>query len=705
METMDDLPECPVPPVPKVSRVSYNEELGKHILNNEGYKGYLGYRILTTGESISRQGLAERYNISINTVKKTILDNPLLFEVKGTGEGGELIGLSNQGARYIKEIIENYENSKMPSLFEKRRELNLSLKERVVDYLTGQLNFKKYFKEFSSINNKDFVEFDFNDIAQIDPALSESLLNNPEDTIDLMYDVIKEKFDSQKEISFDNFPDSIFIEIGSIRAKHQKQLCKIEGNIILKSKTEPRIMATTYECPACGSIIKIKQTEEKEREGLRCSCGRKGRFTKICDEDTDEQILILEEPLDVVNRDVQTIPVILRGFLTSPNYDSIKNIGERVIVAGIVDSEQKSLKQGKSTHKTKLIRAITLKPSKSALTDLHLTEDDLRKIEDYSMNENLALKIGEEVFPNIEGYSEVKEAIILQQVGGVRKILPDKNVRGDIHILLIGDPATAKSDFLVGTMKISPKCRFISGQGTSKVGLIGNVRYDDLLKAWTVEGGALAKANKGIVLADELDKMNEDDRAGLHTAMEQQIVTIDKASIHATLITQTAVLASANPKYSHWDLNNDLLEQFNLPSSLKGRNDLIFPMKDIHNESKDTKIASKMLNPKKENVDYDFYRKYLYYAKNLKPELTESAKTSIKNVYVELRKINKREIITARDINALIRLSEAYAKLRLSNRVEDDDVKNAIRLHRFCLNELRVFDNDVGLIERRWIGK
>lgn len=670
--------------------VTENKELADYINKNIGYKGYIGYKIYELGTPLSREQISKQFEIQESTVKKTIQDNKELFEVLEKKEGIEFMGLSEKGKRFINDIIKEYEERNKPSMLDQIKQQEETLREKVGCFLASD---KKFLRLFSPVEPLSFVKIDFNDIKEYSCSLADKLLEKPKEVISIFLAVIQEKFESEKEVTFINLPESVYKNVGDIKAKDKGKLIVVEGNVILKSKTEPREILSIFECPSCGTIIKIVQDDIKMREPTKCSCGRKGCFTKIEGIDTDEQKLQIEEPYDVVNRDVENINVSLQSYLTSNEYDPYKNIGERIKVIGYVDTEPIYLKNGLSTKKIKFLNAVGIEPSQTSLSNIEITEEDETLIREFSTKKDIALELGKIVFQNIEGYNEIKEAVILQQVGGVKKILPDKNVRGNIHLLLIGDPSTAKSDFLVGAKNISPKCRYVSGQGASKVGLIGTVKFNDFFKSWTIEGGALAKANQGTVMADELDKMGEEDRAGLHTAMEQQIIAIDKANIHATLITETSLLAAANPKHSGWDLQGDIFDQFNLPSSLTGRFDLIFPIKDIADKNKDKQIAHKMLNPNKNPINFEFIKKYIIYSKKIIPVMNDKAKELIENFYSELRTLysNKRNLITARDINAIIRLSEAYARLRLSESIEEEDIKNSIKLHKYCLGQLGIF--------------
>lgn len=283
--------------------------------------------------------------------------------------------------------------------------------------------------------------------------------------------------------------------------------------------------------------------------------------------------------------------------------------------------------------------------------------------------------------------------------------------RGDLHILLIGDPGAGKSQMLKRARIVAPKARYVSGKGASGAGLTAAVVRDEFLKGWALEAGALVLANKGFVMIDELDKMSKEDRSAMHEALEQQTVTISKANIQATLRAETTVLAAANPKLGRFDPYDIIAKQIDLPPTLINRFDLIFPIKDLPDTKHDEKMASFILELHKNAsrgeaiVSTDLLRKFIAYArKNIKPQLTDSAIEAIKEYYVSMRNSGSEEggikpiPITARQLEAIVRLAEANAKLRLSNSVVKKDAQRAIELVDYCLMQIGL-DKETGKID------
>jgi replicative DNA helicase Mcm len=276
--------------------------------------------------------------------------------------------------------------------------------------------------------------------------------------------------------------------------------------------------------------------------------------------------------------------------------------------------------------------------------------------------------------------------------------------------LLIGDPGSGKSQLLKRISVVAPKARYVSGKGASGAGLTAAVVKDEFLGGWSLEAGALVLANQGICVIDELDKMGKDDRAAMHEALEQQTISISKANIQATLRSETTLLAAANPKMGRFDPYEPIAKQIDLPNTLINRFDLIFPIKDMPDEDKDSKLASFILGlhqseAVEQDIPKELLRKYLAYAKqNIIPKLTDEAMAEIKEYYMKMRSSGEGEgyyksvPISARQLEALVRLAEASAKLRLSTIVEKEDAQKAVELLHYCLSQIGI-DPETGKID------
>jgi len=346
-------------------------------------------------------------------------------------------------------------------------------------------------------------------------------------------------------------------------------------------------------------------------------------------------------------------------------------------------------------------------PVEETFDELEMSEEDERQIKELAADPAVFKRLANSVAPSIYGFEKIKESVLLQLFGGIKKTKSDGGkTRGDIHVLLVGDPGVAKSVLLKYTSTIAPKGRYVSGKAATAAGLTAAVVKDEFLKGWSLEAGAMVLSNKGTVCIDEIEKMNEQDRSTMHEAMEQQSVTISKANIQATLRAETTVLAAGNPKLGRFDPYTPIPHQIDISPALLSRFDVIFVIRDLPNKVQDEAIATHVLEEHKQGVVRDviepnLLRKYIAYAKQkFKPKLTDEAIEEIKSFYVRLRSQPSRadsEIrpipITARQLEGIIRLSEAHAKLKLSDKVTREDARIAIELVKISLMQVG-YDED-----------
>ena len=585
------------------------------------------------------------------------------------------------------------------------------------------------FKEFFSSNYEDslhhlssrginVLKLDFSELIKFDPEMADQLLEEPEETIRAA-ELSIDTFDLQIKnfrVRVYNLPRDQFIFVRDIRSSHLNQFMTIEGIVRQSSDVRPHVTSAKFECPSCGNLITILQLDSKFKEPSRCTCGRRGHFRLISKDLIDAQRLVLEEIPESLEGGEQPkrLNVFLKEDLVEPKMEKKTTPGSKVIVNGIIKEVPILLRTGaQSIRYDLMMEANYIDAIEKSFGEIELDELDEKEIKKLSEDPKIFEKLTKSIAPSIYGHEKVKEALVLQLMGGVRKIKDDgTTTRGDIHVLLCGDPGSGKSQMLTFISKIAPKARLVSGKGTSSAGLTASVVKDEFLRGWALEAGALVLANGGIAIIDELDKMSSEDRDALHEALEQQRVSISKANIQATLRSETTLLAAANPKLGRFDPYTSIAAQIDLPSTLINRFDLIFPIRDLPNKELDEKIAGHVLNIQqnpddiKQEISGELLKKYLSYTKQkVLPHLTNEAIDEIKNFYVGLRNSGQKgdeEIkpipISARQLEALVRLSEASAKTRLSDKVTKNDAKRAIELLKHCLMQVG-FDYETGQID------
>lgn len=588
--------------------------------------------------------------------------------------------------------------------------------EKFKEFLENQYNQKinEIIKE-----GKSSIVLDFLDLSKFDIELSEELLESPEDTIkaaEIALSQLDASSNTLKKVRFYNLPKNQEVLIRNIRSNHLNAFLTIDGIVRQASDVRPQVTIAKFECPSCGNTMTIPQLDINFREPSRCSCGRQGKFRLLSKELVDVQRLVIEEIPESLEGGEQPkrISILLSEDLVEPKMEKKTTPGSKVRVTGIVKEVPLISKTGaKSTRYDLIVESNFIEPIDEIYEEIEILPEEIEKIRKIAESDNIFEQLRDSIAPTIYGFADIKEALALQMFGGVRKIKEDgTKSRGDIHILLVGDPGSGKSQTLQFIAKAAPKARFISGRGASGAGITASVVKDEFLRGWALEAGAMVLANKGIAVIDELDKMSPDDRSALHEAMEQQTVTISKANIQATLRAETTILAAANPKLGRFDPYTPLAAQIDLPPTLINRFDLIFAVKDLPNREKDEKIAKHVLAVHQNSsmiapaIPINILKKYISYARQTyKPFLSDAAVKEITNFYVDLRNEGnsdeggmKRIPITARQLEALVRLSEASARIRLSEKITKKDAQRAIRLLEYCLMQVGV-DRETGKID------
>ncbi|HJJ36504.1 MAG TPA: minichromosome maintenance protein MCM, partial [Methanocorpusculum sp.] len=501
------------------------------------------------------------------------------------------------------------------------------------------------------------------------------------------------------------------------------------------TEVRPRLVVGAFKC-ANGHITRKVQEYGSYSEPDMCGNAE-------CTQKKLELVQSLSTFIDSQKLRIQETPEGLRGGEQPQNIDidCVDDIcgtvtpGDRVIINGILRSVQRVQGGQKSTVFDLYIECNSIEVSIKEFEEVNITEEDEMTIKNLASDPAVYGKIARSIAPTIYGNDEVKEAIALQLFGGIAKEMPDgTTLRGDIHVLLVGDPGIAKSQLLRYVIKLAPRGIYTSGKSATSAGLTVAAVKDDLDGGrWTLEAGALVLADKGMVAVDEMDKMQKEDRSSLHEAMEQQSISIAKAGISATLSTRCSLLGAANPKLGRFDEFVNIAEQINMPPSLLSRFDLIFIMKDQPSETRDLNIANhilkshsageeimrnrkypipgaddeyfaELLKPVTAEIDAAMLRKYLAYAKrNCFPVITPEAKNMLVSYYQKLRSVayennDKPVPVTARQLEALVRLAEASARVRLDDTITTEDASRVIRIVDECLRQV-AYDPKTGSLD------
>ena len=588
---------------------------------------------------------------------------------------------------------------------------------------------------------------DWANIDRYDSSLADTVLENPDRVLWQAKEALA-IYDLPTGTTLDKAHFRIIrlprrIEIRNLRSNHINKLIAIDGLVRKVTQVRPKIVNAAFECQRCGHLTTLKQAGTRFLEPYNCDsdacAGRKGAFKLDIakSEFIDAQkVMVQESPEELRGGEQpQALDVHIEDDLAGELVP-----GDRVVVSGIMRSYQRSTPAGgKLTSFDVYLEGKGIELEQQEFKELEVTKEDEKKIKELKNDPNIYRNVVRSIAPTIYGNDTIKEAIALQLFSGVVKNLPDgARIRGDVHMLIVGDPGTGKSQLLRYVTKLAPRGIYAGGKSATAAGLTATAVKDEFGDGkWALEAGVLVLADGGIASVDELDKMKSDDRSALHEAMEQQTISVAKAGIMATLKTRCALLGAANPKFGRFDMYKPLSEQIDMPSTLLSRFDLIFTLTDVPDRSTDEDIARHILqshfagelDARAKNVGDisdsevreqmksiqteippEFLRKYVAYArKRVFPVMTEEARERLIDFYVGLRGEGESKDasvpVTARQLEALVRLAEASARTRLSDEVLLEDVDRVIAILESCLKQVGI-DPETGKLDVDWmVGK
>uniref|UniRef100_A0A803PMW9 DNA replication licensing factor MCM2 n=1 Tax=Cannabis sativa TaxID=3483 RepID=A0A803PMW9_CANSA len=574
--------------------------------------------------------------------------------------------------------------------------------------------------------NKCSLEIDYKQFIYIHPNIAIWLADAPQSVLEVMEDVAKNVVFSLHP-NYKNIHQKIYVritnlpvydQIRNIRQIHLNTMIRIGGVVTRRSGVFPQLQQVKYDCNKCGTILGpfFQNSYSEVKVGSCPECQSKGPFTINIEQTIyrNYQKLTLQESPGIVP--AGRLPRYKEVILLNDLIDCARP-GEEIEVTGIYTNNfdlSLNTKNGFPVFAT-VVEANYVTKKQDLFSAYKLTQEDKKEIEKLAKDPRIGERIVKSIAPSIYGHEDIKTALALAMFGGQEKNVEGKHrLRGDINVLLLGDPGTAKSQFLKYVEKTGQRAVYTTGKGASAVGLTAAVHKDPVTREWTLEGGALVLADRGLCLIDEFDKMNDQDRVSIHEAMEQQSISISKAGIVTSLQARCSVIAAANPVGGRYDSSKTFSQNVELTDPIISRFDILCVVKDVvdpiademlakfvvdshfKSQAKGAHIEDKTFSESQDDVQMsgepadpeilsqDMLKKYITYAKlNVFPRLHDADMEKLTHVYAELRResSNGQGVpIAVRHIESMIRMSEAHARMHLRQHVTEEDVDMSIRV-------------------------
>jgi len=503
------------------------------------------------------------------------------------------------------------------------------------------------------------------------------------------------------EVNFDLPEDVKSTPIRTVRAEHVGALVRVKGVVTRVSNVKPTVTTVTYTCDKCGceAYQEIKSrhfmplfecpsdvcrmNNAKGRLQMQTRGSKFEKFQEVRLQEVSEEVPVGHTP--------RQLTVHLKGENTRECAP-----GDKVCITGIFlpvpVTGFRAMKMGLLSETYLEGQAVV--QSKASASDDDQSAELRRQVREMDKTD-MYRKLSQSIAPEIFGHADIKSALLLVLVGGVTKENEDgMRIRGDLNACLMGDPGVAKSQLLKHIATVAPRGIYTTGKGSSGVGLTAAVLRDSMTNELVLEGGALVLADTGICCIDEFDKMEDSDRTAIHEVMEQQTISIAKAGITTTLNARTSIVAAANPLQGRYNIKRSPEENINLPTALLSRFDLLFLLLDLPDADRDANLASHVLyvhrhckHPEIDFARFDgkFMRAYVEECQKLEPYVPDELQDFIVEQYVTMRNsaedtTNKYTHTSARTLLSILRQSQALARIRFSEKVENCDVQEAIRL-------------------------
>lgn len=592
--------------------------------------------------------------------------------------------------------------------------------------------------------DEPIIDLEFEQVKEHNSSLIELLHEQPDKFIHNAELAVKEMVDAETIDDEDAGVDDVTIRltdpfddkllaIRDIRDEDVGELVSIEGIVSQHIEVKPKIEVGVFRCSQCGARNEKYQPAENLAKPRACmdeDCSNTTASNFYPEYERSEtlnfqKVRVQEPPSELEGgEDPQKIDVLLRG----DDVTGLVRGGEKVTVSGVLRTTESQERAVLDTY----IDANNLEKEEKGTEDMDISDEEKARIQELAARDDIYEVLTKSISPSIKGHLTAKRGAMFQAFSGVRKQFEDSSttIRGDIHVLYVGDPGVGKSQILQYIKNVSTSGVYTSGKGSSSAGLTASAVRDAEFGGtdqWTLKAGAMVIADKGIACIDELDKMEDSDRSAMHEALEQQQVSISKAGINATLKSRCSLLAAANPIHGRFDEYEPITEQINMEPALVSRFDLIFIIQDQPDEEDDAEIASHILQRNRQGqknarklsdgeqldavgeeeavaeISQDLLKKYIAYAqRNVFPEMTDSAEDKLEQFYVNLRTKDGGDSdaipITARKLEALVRLAEASARIRLSESVTVEDADRAIDIMMKHLEEVGM-DPDTGELD------